>query len=469
MSTRIPLLRQWNLLGGGLVLALLCLLPITGRFRPALSSGRDGLGAGEAKESSKDRVAAVSKHIAAEFNDLEALYKDLHRNPELSLQEFRTSARLAKELAKLGFKVTAKFGATGVVGVLENGKGPTVLVRTDMDALPVTEQTGLAYASKVRVRDKNDNEVGVMHACGHDMHMTCAIGVARVMASMKDRWRGTLIIIGQPAEEIGTGARLMLAAGLFKKFPKPDYCLALHCDATRPHGTVGYTEGRAYANVDSVDIIVKGKGGHGASPHMTVDPIVLAARIVLDLQTLVSRETNPIDPAVVTVGSIHGGSKHNIIPSEVKLQLTVRSTKDKVRKHLLDGIKRIAEGCAKAANAPAPVVKVDESEYTPALYNEPALTKRVVGVFKDALGAEKVAERPAVMGGEDFSRYGRKTGIPIFLFWLGTVAPEKVAEAAKEGAPLPSLHSPLYAPVPEPSLRTGVTAMSLAVLDLMGK
>jgi hippurate hydrolase len=454
-----------------LLLVVLALALAPGGHAPlAQSSARDDGAAREARARLQDRAAEVGKHLAAEFNDLEAFYKDLHSHPELSLQEHRTSARLAKELAKLGFKVTAKFGATGVVGVLENGKGPTVLVRTDMDALPVTEQTGLPYASKVRVRDKNDNEVGVMHACGHDMHMTCWVGTARILAALKERWQGTLIFIAQPAEEIGTGARLMLQAGLFKKFPKPDYCLALHCDATRPHGTVGYTEGLALANVDSVDITVKGKGGHGASPHSTVDPIVLAARIVLDLQTLVSRETNPTDPAVVTVGSIHGGSKHNIIPSEVKLQLTVRSTKDKVRKHLLDGIKRIAEGCAKAANAPAPVVKLDESEYTPALYNEPALTKRIVGVFKEALGAEKVAERPAVMGGEDFSRYGRKTGIPIFLFWLGTVAPEKVAEAAKEGAtPLPSLHSPLYAPVPEPSLRTGVTAMSLAVLDLVGK
>ncbi len=261
----------------------------------------------------------------------------------------------------------------------------------------------------------------------------------------------------------------MLEAGLFKKFPKPDYCLALHCDANRPYGTVGYTEGLALANVDSVDITVKGKGGHGAAPHTTVDPIVLAARIVLDLQTLVSRETNPTDPAVVTVGSIHGGTKHNIIPSEVKLQLTVRSTKDSVRKHLLDGIKRIAEGCAKAANAPEPIVHVDPGEYTPALYNDPALTKRIVGVLREAIGAENVSARPAVMGGEDFSRYGR-AGVPVFLFWLGTIAPERVAEAAKEGGtPLPSLHSALFAPVPEPTIKTGVRAMSMGVLELLGK
>jgi amidohydrolase len=435
--------------------------------RPIVSA--EGRAADAPADGLKARLTEVDRRGAAEYAALDSLYKDLHSHPELSLHEFRTSARMAAELKKLGFTVTTKFGGTGVVGVLENGKGPTVLVRTDMDALPVTESTNVPYASKVRTRDKNDNEVGVMHACGHDVHMTCWVGTARVLAALKDQWKGTLVFIGQPAEEIGTGARLMLEAGLFKKFPRPDYCLALHCDATRPHGTVGYTEGLALANVDSVDITVKGKGGHGAAPHTTVDPIVLAARIVLDLQTLVSRETNPTDPAVVTVGSIHGGTKHNIIPAEVKLQLTVRSTKDSVRKHLLEGIKRIAEGCAKAANAPEPIVKVDSSEYTPALYNEPALTKRIVGTLSNALGAEKVTARPAVMGGEDFSRYGR-AGVPVFLFWLGTIPPERVAAAAKEGGkPLPSLHSPFFAPVPEPSIKTGLRAMSMAVLELLGK
>jgi hippurate hydrolase len=437
--------------------ALLAALPLAGNVQGKKEGGKEGLS------------ARVQQRIDTEQADLLALYKHLHSHPELSLGEVRTSARLAKELTDLGFKVTTKFGGTGIVGVYTNGKGPTVLVRTDMDALPVTEKTGLPYASTVRVRDKNDNEVGVMHACGHDMHMTCWVGTARVLVALKDRWKGTLVFIGQPAEEIGTGARLMLAAGLYKKFPKPDYCLALHCDANRPHGTVGYTEGLALANVDSVDIIVKGKGGHGAAPHTTVDPIVVAARIILDLQTLVSRETNPTDPAVITVGSIHGGTKHNIIPSEVKMQLTVRSTKDIVRKHLLDGIKRVAEACAKGANAPPPVVRVDTSEYTPALNNDPALTRRVVGALRGVLGAERVASRPPVMGGEDFSRYAQG-GTPIFLFWLGTVPPERVAEAAKEGAkPLPSLHSDLFAPVPEPAIRTGVRAMSSAVLELLGK
>jgi hippurate hydrolase len=422
-----------------------------------------------AADPSRPAVAEVKKLVTAEYDALEALYKHLHGNPELSLREVKTAARLARELKDLGFEVTEKVGGTGIVGVLRNGKGPTVMVRTDMDALPVAEQTGLPYASKVRTRDKNDREVGVMHACGHDMHMTCWVGTARVLAKMKDHWQGTLVFIGQPAEEIGLGASQMLAAGLYKDFPRPDYALALHCNATLPHGTIGYTEGLALANVDTVDITVRGKGGHGASPHTTIDPVVIAARIVLDLQTLVSRETNPTDPAVVTVGSIHGGTKHNIIPDEVKLQLTVRSTKDSVRKHLLEGIKRISEAAAQAAGAPAPLVHVNENEFTPALYNEPALTRKTMGVIKEALGAEKVHERPTVMGGEDFSRYSQG-GVPVCLFWLGTVAPERVAEAAREGArPLPSLHSDHYYPVPEPSIKTGVLAMSLAVLNLMGK
>jgi hippurate hydrolase len=336
-----------------------------------------------------------------------------------------------------------------------------------MDALPVEEQTGLPYASKVRARDKNGNDVGVMHACGHDMHMTCWVGTARVLVKMKDQWQGTLVFIGQPAEEVGAGARLMLEDGLFKRFPKPDYCLALHCEAQRAHGEVGFTEGIALANVDSVDITVRGKGGHGAWPQTTIDPIVLASRIVLDLQTIVSREINPVDPAVVTVGSIHGGTKHNIIPNEVKLQVTVRTTKDEVRKHVLDAIARIAKGDAQTARAPEPIIKVDPGEFTPALVNDKELTHKTVAVLKNVLGAAKVGERQPLMGGEDFSRYGRE-GIPIFLFWLGTVAPERVAAANKEnGEPLPSLHSDHYYPVPEPSIKTGVLSMSMAVMNLM--
>jgi amidohydrolase len=416
----------------------------------------------------QERLAEVNKLLDANYAHLEALYKYIHSHPELSLQEVRTADRLAKELREAGFEVTEKVGGTGVVGVLKNGKGPTVLIRTDMDALPVVERTGLPYASTVRARDRSGREVGVMHACGHDMHMACFVGVARVLAGLKDRWRGTLVFIGQPAEEVGAGARHMLAAGLFKNFPRPDYCLALHCDGNSPHGSVAYTEGLALANVDSVDITVRGKGGHGAAPHTTIDPVVIAARLVLDLQTLVSRETNPTDPAVVTVGSIHGGSKHNVIPNEVKLQLTVRSTKDAVRKRLLDGIKRVADAAAAAAGAPPPVVRVDPEEFTPALLNDPALTRKTVALFKEVLGPDKVVERPPVLGGEDFARYGRE-GVPIFLYFLGTIAPERVAEATRTGKPLPSLHSDLYHPVPEPSLRTGVRTMSLAALNLLGR
>jgi hippurate hydrolase len=417
----------------------------------------------------RQHAQAVKEKINAEYADLEALYKHLHANPELSYQEVKTAARLAKELRDLGFEVTEKVGGTGVVGVFKNGQGPTVMVRTDLDALPVVEKSVVSYASKVRVRDRDDNEVGVMHACGHDMHMTCWVGTARVLVALKDRWRGTLVFIGQPAEEVGAGARMMLDDGLFKRFPKPDFALALHCDAGRAHGKVGYTEGQALANVDSVDIVVRGKSGHGAAPHTTIDPVVLAARIVLDLQTIVSRELDPRDPAVVTVGSIHGGTKHNIIPAEVKLQLTVRTTNDPTRKHVLDAIERIAKSVAASARAPEPVVKIDPGEFTPALVNDTPLARRTVAAFREVLGEENVQERPPVLGGEDFSRYGR-AGVPIFLFWLGTIPPDRLAESERVGGtPLPSLHNDGFYPIPEPTIRTGVLSMSTAVLNLLGE
>jgi hippurate hydrolase len=412
--------------------------------------------------------SAVAEHVDRDYPHLLELYKHLHTHPELSLQEGQTAARLAREMKQLGFEVTEKVGGFGVVAVLRNGKGLTILVRTDMDALPVTEQTELPYASKVRTRDRQLREVGVMHACGHDMHMTCWTGTAGVLAALKDRWQGTLIFIGQPAEEIGMGARLMLDAGLYKKFPRPDYALALHCSHDVPHGSVAYTEGLAMANVDSVDILVKGKGGHGAYPHTTIDPVVIAARLVLDLQTLVSRENSPTDPAVVTVGSIHGGSKHNIIPDDVRLQLTVRSTKASVRRHLLDGIRRIARAAAAAADAPEPEVTIREDEFTPALNNDPQLTRKTVEVFRQVLGEDKVAPRPPSLGGEDFSRYSIG-GVPVCLYWLGTIPPVRIAEARRTGKPLPSLHSDHFYPVPEPAIKTGVLTMSLAILNLVGK
>jgi amidohydrolase len=442
-------------------------ITVLGLFLTSAAKAGDDSGK-TAKETVPQRSQAVRAQIESQYVDLESQYKFLHSHPELSLQETNTSARLAGIMKDLGFEVTRNVGGYGVAAILRNGTGPTVLVRTDMDALPVTEPGTVPYASKVRARDKDGKDVGVMHACGHDMHMTCWLGTAHVLAALKDHWQGTLMFIAQPAEEIGTGARLMLEAGLFQRFPRPDYCLALHCDARSQHGTVTFTDGLAMANVDSVDITVHGKGGHGASPHTTIDPIVIAARIILDLQTIVSRETNPTDPAVVTVGSIHGGTKHNIIPNEVKLQLTVRSTKDSVRKHTLDAIERIAKAAAQAAAAAEPTVTVDPGEFTPALLNDSALTRKTVALFKDLLGAENVYERPPIMGGEDFSRYG-KAGVPIFLYFLGTLAPERVAEANRGGKPLPSLHSDQFVPVPEPTIRTGVLTMSMAVLNLVGK
>ena len=321
------------------IYALGMLILVTAVVQP--TPGRCGAPVRAGNEAVNERVAEIRNLIGEQLTRLEALYKHLHTHPELSLQEVRTAARLEQEMKEIGFEVTPRVGGTGLVAVLKNGQGPTVLVRTDMDALPVLEKTGLAYASKVRAR-------------GHDMHMTCWIGTARTLAALKDRWQGTLVFIAQPAEEIGTGARKMLADGLYERFPKPDYCLALHCDSRSEFGTISYTEGLALANVDSVDITVHGRGGHGSAPHTTVDPIVLSARIILDLQTIVSRETNPTDPCVVTVGSIHGGTKHNVIPNEVKLQITVRTTKDAVRKHTLDAIERIAKAAAQGAGAPEP-------------------------------------------------------------------------------------------------------------------
>jgi amidohydrolase len=412
------------------------------------------------------RKALVNGIIDAEVKSLDALYKQLHSYPELSLEEEKTAARLARELKGLGFEVTEKIGGHGVVGVLKNGVGPTVLIRTDMDALPVTEKTGIPYASKVRTRDKDGNEVGIMHACGHDMHMTCWVGAARVLAGLKKHWHGTLVFIGQPAEEVGAGARMMLADGLFKRFPRPDFCLGLHCDARLPHGQVGYTEGLALVNVDTIEILVKGKGGHGSAPHTTIDPIVLSARIILDLQTIVSRENNPLDPCVVTVGSIHGGTRPNIIPAEVKMQLTVRTTKDAVRARVLEAIPRIAKAAALGAKAPEPAIKIDQDNFTPALYNTAELAKKTSNVFRATLGADKVILQEPLLGGEDFSRYGRE-GIPSFFFFLGTLPPERI-EAMRTGkAPPISLHSDLYFPVPEPSIRTGVLSMSMAALDLL--
>ena len=416
---------------------------------------------------------AVAASVEREFSSLLALYTDLHRHPELSLMEERTAGVIAKELRAAGLEVTEGFGGGfGVVGVLRNGPGPTVLLRADLDGLPVLEETGLPYASTRRTKNLSGQEVPVMHACGHDVHMTCLVGAARTLAALKDRWSGTLVFVGQPAEETGVGARVMLAAGLYRRFPKPDFAIALHDSATLPAGTVGLIEGFSMANVDSVDITVRGVGGHGAYPHTTKDPVVLAARIVLTLQTIVSRENRPVDPVVITVGSIHGGTKHNIIPDEVKLQLTVRSYADDVRARTLEAIRRVCRGEAIAAGLPEermPVITVSETEYTPATYNDPALTRRLRGTFERWFGAPNVKAIDPEMGGEDFGRFGRTTEkVPISLIRIVAVAPALAAESARTGAPLPSLHSSKFAPLPEPTLKTGVTALIAAALDLLG-
>ncbi len=414
----------------------------------------------------------VQSRVAQEYPGLFELYQHLHAHPELSFQETQSAARVAEELRKAGCEVTTGVGKGGVVGVLRNGAGPTVLLRADMDALPVKEQTGLPYASTVTGKDAQGNEVPVMHACGHDIHMTWLVGAARVLAQLKDQWRGTVVFIGQPAEEAVGGASGMLADGLYQRFPRPAYCLALHDDAELAAGTVGYLPGYSCANINSVDITVHGVGGHGAYPHKTKDPVVLAAQIILALQTIVSREVQPGDPAVVTVGTIHGGTRRNIIPDQVKLQITVRSYTEEARRQTLEAIKRIARGQALAAGLPEdrlPEVKVTE-EYTPALYNDQKLTERLVGALSGWLGQTNLVLKKPSMGGEDFSEFGRtEPKIPICMMNVGGVSAAAVKDSQQTGKPLPSLHSPFWAPVPEPSIQTGVTTFVACVLELLAQ
>jgi hippurate hydrolase len=355
-------------------------------------------------------------------------------------------------------------GGHGVVGMLKNGPGKVLMLRADLDALPVAEKTGLPYASKVRVQDARGATVGVMHACGHDVHMTNLVGVARYLASNRDDWSGTIVFVFQPAEEMGAGAEAMLADGLFARFPRPDFAVALHVSADTPTGQVGYRPGFAMANVDSVDIVIKGRGGHGASPETTIDPVVVAARLVVDLQSIVGREVKPIHPAVVTVGSIHGGTKHNIISDECRLQLTLRSLTPEVRKQLQDAVQRKALAAAASAGAPEPSVEI--SEGTPALYNDPELTARVADTLKRTLGDENVVEGEPVMGGEDFGRYGL-AGVPICMFRLGAVNQKRLDEYAARKLPPGSLHSPVFYPDVAEALTVGVAAMASVALDLL--
>lgn len=417
----------------------------------------------------------------AELPSLLAIYKNIHSHPELSGHEERTAALIAKELHAAGCQVTdhlgkyenSKFKGYGVVGVMKNADGPTVLVRTDMDALPVEEDTGLPYASMVVAKNDEGKDVHVMHACGHDAHMAAFIGTVRALAKLKDQWHGTILFVAQPAEETGNGARALLKDGLYDRFGRPNFALGFHDKADLETGRIGVTEGYTYANVDSVDINVRGVGGHGAYPYKTKDPIVLAAEIVNALQTIASRENNPFDPIVITVGSIHGGTKRNIIPDEVKLQLTVRTYKPDVRERVLAAIEQIAKGIALAGGVPperAPIVTVSKDEFCPATYNNPDLTRRLVAVWKKSLGNENVEIVEPTMGGEDFSEYSLQDhSIPAVDFHIGAVEPAKIAEYKQAGKELPSLHSSKFAPVPEPTIRVGIIGMTSAALELMKK
>lgn len=422
----------------------------------------------------------LDARVGKQIDSLVATYKHLHENPELSAQEKETSALIAAELRKMGYEVTDHFGryedasltGYGVVGVLRNGTGPTVMVRTDMDALPVVEKTGLPYASKVKVKRADGAEVGVMHACGHDIHMSVFLGTARVLSEMKDRWSGTLVLIGQPAEETVGGAEAMLKAGLYTKFPKPKYVLALHDTSAIPVGTVAWRAGTVLAGSDSMDITVRGYGGHGAAPQAVKDPIVVASELVVMLQTIVSREMDPQLPTVITVGSFHAGTKHNIVPDEAHLQLTVRTMNPAQREKVLAAITRITNSVAAAAGIPAeraPIIEV-AADHVPATSNDPALAARVGSALERGLGKENVLPGESVMASEDFSLYAlEEPKPPTCIFWLGAADPAKLRDAKEKGTRLPGPHSSEFAPVPEPAIRTGVKAMSSAVMDLMKK
>ena len=420
------------------------------------------------------RADALNDAITADMPSLMEIYRDLHANPELSGEEVRTAAKLAKEARRLGFQVTEKVGGTGVVAVMENGAGPTLMIRADMDGLPLEEKTGLPFASRAKARTREGKETFVMHACGHDTHMTGWVGAARQLVARKGDWSGTLVMILQPAEETGEGAKAMLEDGLYTRFPKPDHVIAFHDAAGAPAGVIGYAPGYALANVDSVDITVRGVGGHGAYPHTTKDPVILGARIVGALQTLVSREIDPQDPAVVTVGSFQSGFKHNIISDEASLLLTVRSYSDETRAKLLDGIKRIARGEAIAAGMPddrMPIVRVRDEEFTPSTYNTPDFTRDMAATFRTRFGDARVIETPPVMGGEDFSRYRRvDETIDSMIFWVGGVPMDEFQAAqADESIKLPSLHSPFWAPDAEKVIATGAEALTAAALKLLAK
>jgi hippurate hydrolase len=411
-----------------------------------------------------------NQEIDAIYPAIDALYIDLHQNPELGFQEVETAAKLAARVRALGYEVTTGVARTGIVAVMKNGPGPTVMLRTELDALPIEEKTGLPFASRVVVKNASGQLTPVMHACGHDIHMAAWTGTATLMATHKDRWHGTLVLVGQPAEEGGGGAAAMLKDGLFTRFPRPDFALSLHDDDSMPAGTIGYHAGPFRAMSDPVTIVVYGRGGHAAMPMNTVDPVVLASRIVVALQTIVSRENNPVDPVVITVGSIHGGTQGNIVPDEVRLQLSVRTYTLEVRRKTLDAIRRIARGEAISAGAPRePEVTAPAEPGYPVVYNDPALTARLAKALKAGLGEKAVIEMPAKMTSEDFSEYWSIGNVPSALLHIGAVDAAKFAEIQRTGIPGPAPHSPEWAPVREPTLKGAMRAEVTELMELLGK
>jgi amidohydrolase len=447
----------------------------------ALSVGRSGIGARSGMWACATLVILLQGTSFGQGGDprslaglrelspaLDLLYIDLHKTPELSFHEEKTAAKMATRLRTLGFDVTEHVGGYGVVGVLKNGPGPTVLIRTDMDALPVKEQTGLPYASTVTVKNDAGGLVSVMHACGHDIHMTSWIGAATLLSRSRGTWHGTLVFVGQPAEEVVQGATRMVKDGFLKRFPKPDVALAVHDTQVLPAGQVGFIAGPTYAASNAVDVTFYGKGGHGAFPHLTIDPLLIAARTVVTLQTIVSREVNPVQPAVVTVGTFHAGTKRNIIPDEAKIELTVRSFNSGVQNQLLAAIARIAKAEAAAGGAlREPLVVVDSLQASEVVVNDPATVARLVPALRKGIGEENVVPTDPVTVSEDFGEFGRAAGIPSVVLWIGAIEPGEFARAKAEGRILPAPHSPLFAPDHGPTIRTAVSALTLSALELL--
>ena len=417
----------------------------------------------------QDTNEMIRKEVASSLSEAELMYRDLHQNPELSLMEFKTAVKMADALKRLGFEVTTGVGGNGVVGIYRNGDGPVIMLRTDMDALPVRETTGLPFASTVRVTAEDGTETPVMHACGHDLHMTVWLGTLKTLTALKKRWKGTIVAIAQPAEEVSGGSDRMIADGLFTRFPLPDYALCYHVSADLPAGTIGYCPGAIFAGVNSADIKVRGVGGHGAMPHKTIDPVVLSAKMILDFQTIVSREINPVWPAVVTVGAIHGGTKHNIIPEEVDMKLTLRFFSDEVYKQIINSLTRICNGQAAAAGVPAdrmPVITLGR-EFTPPVINDPGLVTMATASMGSILGAESVARVDPATVAEDFGKYGRtEENVKIALFWLGGVNQVRYDESISAGTMIPALHSSNFLPDFTPTYTTGVAAMARVMIDL---